>query len=131
MGLYPLLQRSKTRAWLDRGVLGDGIIPALVILCVATQSNAQPLPSADWPTTVQQTVQDILAHMSPDEQGEIRNIKREDLIRYHFNWGTGVRNRYGLWRGNAELIISACGQPCHPEDASMKIMEAVWDALHK
>jgi hypothetical protein len=38
-----------------------------------------------------------------------------------------IRNRYGLWRGNDKLILSACGQPCHPDDASMKIIEAIWE----
>ncbi|WP_456753598.1 DUF6794 domain-containing protein [Bradyrhizobium sp. USDA 4461] len=46
-------------------------------------------------------------------------------------FGTWIRNRYGLWRGNDKLILSACGFRCHPEDASMKIIEAVWQAQHK
>lgn len=31
--------------------------------------------------------------------------------------------------GNDKLILSACGRPCHPDDASMKIIEALWQAL--
>jgi len=73
--------------------LSGGIISALVISCVANPSNAQPLPPTGGPTTVQQTVHDILARMTPDEQAEIRDIRREDIIRYHLIWGTGIERK--------------------------------------
>jgi hypothetical protein len=103
----------------------------LAIYSVAAQSQTQELSPAEWPVTVQDTVRDIPAHMSAEERMQVRDTKREDLIRFHLGWGTGIRNRYGFWRGNEKLRLSACGHPCHPEDASMKIMEAVWDELHK
>lgn len=42
----------------------------------------------------------------------------------------GIRNAYGLWGGNQELIISACGGRGQPDDASMRIIEAVWRRLN-
>jgi hypothetical protein len=46
--------------------------------------------------------------------------------------GTGIRDSLrGLAGNNDQLIRSACdGQLCHPEDASLVIMAAVWDRLH-
>jgi hypothetical protein len=43
----------------------------------------------------------------------------------------GIRNHYGLWHGNSRLIEAVCGGPCHPDDASIIIIEKVWDALQQ
>ena len=79
---------------------------------------------------VDAVVADILAGLSERDKETLRRTKREDLIRFHHGWGTGIRNYYGLWRGNKELLRSACGrEPCHPDDASMVIIERVWEAV--
>ena len=93
-------------------------------------NKAEPV-SADWATTVEEAVRDILANMSAEEKTKIREAKRENLGQLHLTWGVAIRNRYGLWGGNRKLMLSACGRPCHPDDASMKITEAVWDELHR
>ncbi|BCD89150.1 hypothetical protein PSm6_55570 [Pseudomonas solani] len=93
--------------------------------------DEQVLGPDKWPTTVQATVADILASMTPEDKATIRQTKKDDLIMYHHGWGTGIRNYYGLWRGNSTLIESACGEGCHPDDASMVIIEAVWSALQQ
>lgn len=85
----------------------------------------------EWPTTVDATVKDILSKMSEKDKEFVRNTNLGDLIKFHHGWGTGIRNYYGLWRGNEALISDACGQPCHPDGASMKIIYAVWHALQK
>lgn len=84
-----------------------------------------------WPTTVQDTVKDILTRMSEKDKELVRKTQGADLIMFHHGWGTGIRNYYGLWRGNQKLIVSACGRPCHPDDASMIIIRAVWQELQK
>jgi hypothetical protein len=90
----------------------------------------QELGSDQWPTTVDAVVVDILAGMSEQGKETLRHTKREDLIRFHHGWGTGIRNHYGLWRGNKELLHSACGkEPCRPDTASMIIIERVWEAV--
>jgi hypothetical protein len=88
------------------------------------------LTPAQWPTTIDATVADILARMSEEDKKKVRETKADDLILFHFGWGAGLRNYYGLFRGNDKLIASACGGPCHPDDASMKIIEAVWHELN-
>jgi hypothetical protein len=88
--------------------------------------------SADrWPTTVNEVVVDILQRMPEKDRERVRTTKKEDLIKFHHGWGTAIRNYYGLWRGNTKLIAAACGKPCHPDDASTVIIEAVWAALQK
>jgi len=95
----------------------------------AQDKEELPLGPENWPTTVKATVVDLISALPEEDKDAIRNTKKDDLIQYHHGWGTGIRNHYGLWRGNQELIKDACGKPCHPDDASMVIIEAVWQAL--
>jgi len=103
----------------------------IFLFCFPALGADEPLGPDTWPTTVAGVVKDILSGMSDKDKELVMSTKKEDLIQFHHGWGTGIRNHYGLWRGNAELIKSACGKPCHPDDASMIIIEAVWEELQK
>ncbi|MDR3177029.1 MAG: hypothetical protein LBU06_10935 [Desulfovibrio sp.] len=94
-----------------------------------TNAESKLLEPGNWPVTVEAAVADIITSLSPENKEVIRGTKREDLIMFHFSWGMWIRNYYGLWRGNAELIKSACGGNCHPDDASMVIIEKAWETL--
>lgn len=88
--------------------------------------------SLTWPRTLQEAVDSIVRGSDPKDMAVVASKKRDDLIEFHMGWGMGIRNGLGLWRGNRALLISACGgEPCHPDDASMKIIEAVWEHLRK
>lgn len=103
-----------------------------LFLSVIGQVSAQEksdLGADNWPASVQATVADILKSLSDEDKATLRKTRKDDLIMFHHGWGTGIRNHYGLWRGNDKLIESACGKGCHPDDASMVIIEAVWLAL--
>ena len=102
---------------------------ALWLVFPAFPAEPEGLGPDKWPTTVQDSVKDILSRMSEKDKELVRNTKRGDLIMFHHGWGTGIRNYYGLWRGNQKLIESACGRSCHPDDASMVIIRAVWREL--
>lgn len=102
-----------------------------VSLILPAYGESDMLGSGEWPTTVDAVVKDILSGMPEKDKELVKNTKEGDLIKFHHGWGTGIRNYYGLWRGNDELIKSACGKPCHPDDASMVIIKAVWQQLQK
>lgn len=88
--------------------------------------------SLTWPRTLERAVDDIIEGLSVEDRNSVRSQSRNDLIRYHHGWGTGIRNELGLWRGNHALLAAACGgESCHPDDASMKIIEAVWERLQQ
>jgi hypothetical protein len=95
-----------------------------------TSAEPKALGPDKWPTTVEETVDDILLKMSDESKKRVRTTKNEDLIRFHLGWVMGIRNYYGLWRGNTQLIWSACAKPCHSDTASI-IIEAVWRRLQK
>jgi hypothetical protein len=85
------------------------------------------------PRSVPQVVDRIVREIRPDFRKKLLLTKREDLVQFQQGWGTGIRNSLCLLAGNNDqLLRAACrGNLCHPEEASMVIMEAVWDRLHK
>ncbi len=68
-----------------------------------------------------------LLTMTDEEKETVRNTPEEDLIKLHFSWGLNIRNEFGLWEGNNELIES-CGE-FEPDGASSAIIDAVWRVL--
>jgi hypothetical protein len=84
------------------------------------------------PRSVTQVVDRILKDIRPEFRKTLLKTKREDLVQFQHGWGTGIRNSLCLLAGNNDqLLRSACnGELCHPDDASLVIMEAVWDRLH-
>jgi hypothetical protein len=109
---------------------GNPIALAFLCLLLPAEATSGDNPEApgpkNWPTTVEQAVQDILPRLTTADRSAIKAMRKDELIRLHFSLGMDIRNRDGLWSGNESLLVSACGQPCHPDAASMKIIEALW-----
>jgi hypothetical protein len=93
------------------------------------QDPAIPVPGR-WPTTVAAAVERLLAILSEETKATVREMPEEELIFCHHGLGMGIRNEFGLWKGNEKLIKSACPEGGHPDDASMVIIQALWLALH-
>lgn len=73
----------------------------------------------------------LLRDMPAEEQERIRNMKSEDeMIRYHFGAGMGIRNSWGLW-GDSPLAkyFKDLGIH-HPDDMSGIIMNTLWCRIH-
>lgn len=79
------------------------------------------------PRTVEEAVALIIKDMSEKDKQTLRSKKKDELIMYHLGWGTGIRNSFGLWGGNRALMKDTGAD--HPDDASMVIIEAVWEKL--
>ena len=83
------------------------------------------------PRSVSQAADRIVRNIHPEWRKTLLKTKRQDLDQFQYVWGTGIRDSLCLQAGNNDqLLRSACGgQLCHPEDASLVIMETVWDRL--
>lgn len=88
------------------------------------KENAVTLPS-----TIDEAVDFILSEMKEEDKKTIKETPKKDLIKYHHGFGTAVRNKLGLWSGNSKLLEATGKQ--HPDDASMVIIEALWERLQK
>lgn len=81
-----------------------------------------------WPMTVEEAVDRILVELPEEDKEVIKNKPSDfDMIFYHHGLGTWVRNKFGLWQDNEELLRSCgCGQA---DDASSVILRALWQKL--
>lgn len=82
--------------------------------------------------------------MSEEDKETLKNTPEEDLTLFHHGLGTDIRNEFGLWANNRELLKS-CGSQMmpdsayddylmmmvHQDEASMVIIEALWRALQE
>ena len=76
-----------------------------------------------YPRTVREAVDALISSMTEAEKELIRGLTGEELADFHHTLGANIRNSFGLWEDNYELLIS-CGV-VHPDDASRVIMQAV------
>lgn len=97
----------------------------------AVAKKAEPLAPEVWPVSVDAVVADMISALSEEDKDIIRRSERKDLLELHRRWGPGIREHYGLTRGNVKLLESACGRACHPERASIIIITKLRDALQK
>jgi hypothetical protein len=91
----------------------------------------EPLGPDMWPETKEAAVELALQGLTPEQRVQLKAMEKQKLILLHFGYGTWLRNHLGLWRGNSKLTESVCGGPCHPDNASTSIIEAMWEALQK
>lgn len=63
---------------------------------------------------------------------------RDALIMAHHSMGQAIRNRFGLWaEDNPHVVLDpepnadgVVDHPNHPDQASFRIIQSVWDRLH-
>lgn len=111
--------------------------------CYADSMSIEP----EWPKSVKQAVEITLSELSDNDKQLLQATKKTDLIQFHKTLGTGIRNDFGLLKGNDELRKAACAidvseyypvrvfqddeavNDCHPDSASMGIIAKAWEAL--
>ena len=86
-----------------------------------------PTEEKELPKTVKEAVQVLISEISEKDKALICSKTKEDMIQFHHGWGTYIRNTFGLWGKNSELIKDTGER--HPDDASMVIIRAVWQEL--
>lgn len=85
---------------------------------------------SNHPATLDEAVDAIIASLNDDDKKQLLAIPASDLIRYHHGWGTGIRNELGLWGINGALLADCGSANMEADDASMVVMQAVWNKLH-
>lgn len=90
-----------------------------------------PLGPGEWPTTIEAAVALELERLSSDSKATLRAMSAEELGNFWVGWGTEIRDRQGMARGNDALLEAACGKGCDPDQAAKVIMTAVWAELQK
>ncbi len=80
------------------------------------------------PRSIQEAVEVLLAELPEKDRHVIRLMSEEQLSTLHFGLGNRIRNEFGLWRSNQELLRACCPDNSIPnaDGPSMVIMKALW-----
>lgn len=86
-----------------------------------------------WPETLDEAVETLLSTLSEEELLDIKNTSEYGLFDFHFTLGAYIRNEFGLWGENRELIRSIFKRDVLvlPDQASMVIIEELWKRLQQ
>ena len=71
----------------------------------------------------------LLASLSAADLDSLRRMPEQQLINLHFGLALHIRNEFGLWAGNGDLL-SACGTD-EADAASAAIVHTLWARLQK
>ena len=104
----------------------------------STQSPNVTSGKTKWielPKTVEEAVDIIISELSLKDKSTLANIRTEDLGSLQLSLGEFIRNHFGLWGENAELLESCrivSGEDNIDADrASLVIISEIWKKLQK
>ena len=85
----------------------------------------------EYPKSVGEAVKRLLLELSDRDKLALKNTSEEDLAMFHLSLGNYIRNEFGLWGSNKELLRDCFPQNSepHPDDASSVIIKSLWKVL--
>jgi hypothetical protein len=81
---------------------------------------------SNWPKTLDEAAEIFLNHIEKNRKEALGNLPEEELIELHALWGAYIREEYGLFDGNFELLKSCYSETMHPNHASLLILKTAW-----
>lgn len=103
----------------------------LIGFCSSVNAADDAADKRNWPRTVEEAVERLIDEMPDDLVLELAYTPEDHLIIYHRWLGMGIRNNFGLWRGNKSLLRSCGSADMHPDSASTVIIKATWERLRE
>ena len=89
--------------------------------------------SAPPPKTVDEAVKRLISDMSLKDRTIVANMAEIELSLLHANLGEYIRNEFGLWSGNSDLMVSCCffakKEKVQQDEASSIIIGELWKRL--
>ena len=99
---------------------------------IELEHSEKGMPSTA-PKTVEEAVDMLINQLSLKDRTTISNLAEDELINLHINLGQYIRNEFGLWSGNEDLMSSCCTiakmDKIHEDTASTIIIEELWKCL--
>lgn len=81
----------------------------------------------ELPRTVDQAVELLLKLIPPSERARFSAMTAEESFTFSRMLNMWIRNNFGLWQGNVDLMKDACSK--HPDDASSVISSIFFDRI--
>ena len=92
-------------------------------------------PAKNLPRAVDEAVGRLLEELPLRDKTKLGDMDEEDLIELHFSLGVYVRNEFGLWGENRDLMESCrsvSGEAyLHEDDAAMVIVTELWERVRE
>jgi hypothetical protein len=97
----------------------------------------KPIDERKRPTNPPKTVNDAVERLNSElalkDKVTIANMAETELSTLHSNLGEYIRNEFGLWLGNKDLLASCCffvkKDNVHVDEASSIIIRELWKRL--
>jgi len=87
------------------------------------------------PRTVDEAIKRLISEMPLKVKVILANMKEIDLISLHSTLGVYIRDNFGLWSGNEELMKSCRSlmgeEEIHEDSASQLIISKLWEKLRE
>ena len=100
---------------------------------VSNLRHPQKGKPSNLPKAVEEAVDRLIDELSLKDRTTIRQCGEDELINLHINLGEYIRNEFGFWSGNDDLMSSCCKiakiDKIHEETASTIIIEKLWKRL--
>jgi len=85
------------------------------------------------PKTVEEAVDRLIGEISLKDRTTISNLAEDELVSLRINLGEYIRNEFGIWSGNKDLMTSCCKivqmDKINEDTASTIIIEELWRRL--
>ena len=99
------------------------------------EENVVAMRGIGMPKTVDDAVKRLIANMPLKFKVDLSKMDEGELINLHFTFGVFIRNQFGLWNENDDLL-NDCRELSgvtfmHPDDAAAFIIEELWKRLRK
>jgi len=100
-----------------------------------TKTLLRAVLNLDLPHTVTEAVDRLISELALSDKIDIAERSQEELLPLHFSLGLYIRNNFGLWSGNSELIESCLSfteeDRLHEDDATALIIMELWKRLRE
>ena len=100
-----------------------------------SEENVVAMRGIGMPKTVNDAIMRLIANMPLKFKVDLSKMDEGELTNLHFTFGVFIRNQFGLWSGNEDLL-NDCRQMSgitfmNPDDAAAFIIGELWKRLSK
>lgn len=104
-------------------------------MTIVTNRLKENIPKGDPPRSVDEAVERLISELSLKDRVAIAKMNKRELSAIHVTLGPGIRERYGFWTGNEELMESCRIQSGKDKfdvsTGSAMIIDVMWARLRR
>ena len=102
---------------------------------VVSKENVVAIRGVSMPKTVNDAVKRLIANMPLKFKVDLSKMDEGELINLHFSFGAFIRNQFGLWNENVDLLTDCRDLSgitfMNADDATAFIIWELWNRLRK